>query len=419
MEGLSKDRGKSVPITRRMVYDGYNRVRANAGGAGVDKMTIEELEGDLDNQLHKLWARLSSGSYFPPSVKRVLIPKGGKEYRPLGIPTVLDRIAQSVVKAYCEPRIERLFSESSYGYRPGRGAHDALKAARSNCWRYNWVIDMDIKGYFDTISHELLLKAVNKHFTEGWVRMYIKRWLTAGVLHKDGRYEQMKRGTPQGGVISPLLANLFLHYAFDKWMELNHEGVRFERYADDIIVHCKTEGEAERLLKAIRTRLKECGLELHPKKTKIVYCCDNKRKEKTMRPKKFTFLGYDFKPRKKWNKMRKRAFMGFDLGIGHDAQVRIKKEVRDILRRMPVGATLKDVSLELIHKIPGWKAYYGKLNPGATGSLWAWINYKLIRWLLHRMKRFKEGSRAATRWMQGRFREEPYLFAHWEFGYAP
>ena len=349
----------------------------------------------------------------------MLIPKGGNDYRPLGIPTVLDRIAQSVVLAYCEPRIERLFSKSSYGYRPGRGAHDALKAARSNCWCYDWVIDMDIKGYFDTINHELLHKAVDKHFTESWVKMYIERWLTAGVLHKDGRYEQMKGGTPQGGVISPLLANLFLHYVFDRWMEINHKGVKYERYADDIIVHCKTEGEAEGLLEAIRTRLKACGLELHPGKTKIVYCSDSKRKGKSSRPKKFTFLGYDFKPRKKWNKERKCAFTGFDLGISHKAQVRIKKDVGDILKRMPVGATLKDVSFELIHKIPGWKAYYGKINPGAMGSLWAWINYKLIRWLLRRMKRFKEGSRAATRWMRKCFREEPYLFAHWKFGYAP
>ena len=223
----------------------------------------------------------------------MLIPKGGNDYRPLGIPTVLDRIAQSVVLAYCEPRIERLFSKSSYGYRPGRGAHDALKAARSNCWCYDWVIDMDIKGYFDTINHELLHKAVDKHFTESWVKMYIERWLTAGVLHKDGRYEQMKGGTPQGGVISPLLANLFLHYVFDRWMEINHKGVKYERYADDIIVHCKTEGEAEGLLEAIRTRLKACGLELHPGKTKIVYCSDSKRKGKSSRPKKFTFLGSD------------------------------------------------------------------------------------------------------------------------------
>ena len=281
MGGLNKDKGKSVPITRKMVLEGYLRVKANAGGAGVDN-----------------------------------------------------------------------------AYRPRRGAHDALKAARKNCWAYDWVIDMDIKGYFDTISHELLLKAVDKHFTEKWVKMYIVRWLTAGTLHKDGMYEESRGGTPQGGVISPLLANLYLHYGFDRWMEINYEGVKFERYADDIIVHCKTEREAEDLLEAIRVRLEECGLKLHPEKTKIVYCGDSKRREGTDRPKKFTFLGYDFKPRKKWNTERRCAFTGFDLGISHKAQVRIKEDVRDILKRMPQQSTLKDVSLELIHKIPGWKAYY-------------------------------------------------------------
>ena len=235
MEGLNKDKGRSVPITRRMVWDGYLRVKANSGGSGIDRMTLKELEADRNNLLYKLWNRLSSGSYFPPSVRRVLITKGEGEYRPLGIPTVLDRIAQTVLKTYCEPRLESKFSANSYGYRPGRGAHDALKVTRRNCWRYDWVIDMDIKGYFDTIDHELLLKAIDKHFNEKWVRMYIFRWLKAGVMHQGRRLEKTDSGTPQGGVISPLLSNLFLHYVFDRWVEINHSEVKFERYADDSV----------------------------------------------------------------------------------------------------------------------------------------------------------------------------------------
>jgi group II intron reverse transcriptase/maturase len=412
MEGLNKDKTKDLPITKQMIWEGYLSVKRNAGGAGIDQMTLEELEADEGNQLYKLWNRMGSGSYFPPEVKRVLIPKGEGKYRPLGIPTVLDRIAQAVIKAYVEPRFEAKFHENSYGYRPGRSAHQALKRARENCWKYDWVIDLDIKGYFDNIDHELLMKAVEKDVPEKWVRMYIERWLKAGILHGDGQKEKSEKGTPQGGVISPLLANLYLHYAFDLWMDRKAEGICFERYADDIIVHCRSEEEAEKLLERIKTRFIECGLEVHPGKTRIVYCADSWRKGKTKRPKKFTFLGYDFKPRKKWNRKAGKAFTGFDLGIGGKAKVRIKQTVNKLMRKLPPDAKLEDIADRLNAKLRGWIQYYGKYNITEMRGLWTWLNFRLLRWTMRQFKRFG-GYRKAVRWLRLKCQVNSGLFTHW------
>lgn len=414
MGGLNKDKTKSLPITKQMIWEGYLSVKRNAGGAGVDQMTIKELDENLEDELYKLWNRMSSGSYFPPAVKRVLIPKGGNGYRPLGIPTVLDRIAQSVVKAYVEPRLEAIFHDNSYGYRPGRSAHQALERTRINCRQYDWVIDLDIKGFFDNIDHTHLMKAVEKHAPETWVQMYVKRWLEAGVLQQDGRHEKTEKGTPQGGVISPLLANLYLHYAFDVWMERNEKAVQFERYADDIIIHCKTEAEALGMLERIRIRLSECGLELNPEKTRIVYCQDSNRKDKTNRPKKFTFLGYDFKPRKKWNAGSKQAFTGFDLGISGKAKVKIRTTLKLIMERLSTEERLEDISAKVNAKLRGWMSYYAKFNKWATNVLWTWFNYELVKWLLRRFRRFKNSSRMGTRWLRIQYRASPKLFVHWQ-----
>jgi group II intron reverse transcriptase/maturase len=276
------------------------------------------------------------------------------------------------------------------------------------------VIDLDIKGYFDNIDHVLLMKAVEKHVPEKWVRMYIERWLKAGILHEGGRREKSEKGTPQGGVISPLLANLYLHYAFDVWMDKYGEGVSFERYADDIIVHCRSEEVAEKLLEQIKTRLKECGLEVHPEKTRIVYCAQSNRNGKTRRPKKFTFLGYDFKPRKMWSNKKRKAFTGFDLGIGRKAIVRIVGVINEVIEKLPPEAKLDDIAVRLNARLRGWINYYGKFNIVAMRVIWEWLYFRLLRWLLGNFKRFKGGFRKAAFWLHLKYQNDPGLFAHWK-----
>lgn len=272
---------KSVPISREMIWSAYKKVRSNQGGAGIDHISVEEYDAKRSKHLYKLWNRMSSGSYFPPAVKEVEIPKKDGKTRNLGIPTISDRVAQMVVKDYLEPRFEKIFSPNSFGYRPQKNAHQALSLVRENCRKTDWVIDLDIKGFFDNIDHEKLLKAVEKHVSEKWCILYITRWLQTPVQTKSGDllYKQGK-GTPQGGVISPLLANLFLHYAMDKWLERTHPTVKYVRYADDAILHCKSISQAKYVKENLQKRMQECGLELHPEKTKIVYCKDYRRQEK-------------------------------------------------------------------------------------------------------------------------------------------
>src|SRR5436190_6912420 len=276
---MTKEMTKSLPISKRMVYNSYLKVIAKDGSAGIDKQNIDMFNGNLSKNLYKIWNRMTSGSYFPPPVKTVFIPKkqGGK--RPLGIPTVSDRIAQGVVKDYLEPALETIFHSSSFGYRPGRSAHDALQQCQSNCIQYAWVIDVDIKGFFDNISHELMMQLLQQHTQEKWVLLYAERWLKAGVEQEDGSILERTKGTPQGGVISPLLANLYLHHAFDKWMDHSNPSNRFERYADDIVIHCSSKEQAERLLEKLKARMQEYELQLHPDKTKMVYCKNYQRND--------------------------------------------------------------------------------------------------------------------------------------------
>ena len=289
-------RAKPFDIPKREIWEAFKHVKANQGAAGVDGQTIQDFEMRLADNLYKLWNRLSSGSYMPPPVRRVDIPKANGGTRPLGIPTVADRIAQEVVRRYLEPVLEPVFHPDSYGYRPGRSAIDAVRTARQRCWRYDWVVDIDIKGFFDNIDHGLLLRAVRKHTDCRWVLLYIERWLRAPVMGEDGILVPRDKGTPQGGVISPLLANLFLHYVFDVWLRRGFSGVPFERYADDIVCHCRSEYEALALRQVLERRFADCGLELHPEKTKVVYCKDTNRKG-DYPVHQFDFLGYTFRPR--------------------------------------------------------------------------------------------------------------------------
>ena len=277
---MFETRTGTVPITKEMVKAAYRKVKANHGAAGVDKESLEMYQEDLLNNLYVLWNRLSSGSYFPKPLRSVSIPKNNGKQRTLGIPAVSDRIAQQVIKSYLEPRLEAQFHKDSYGYRPLKSAHQAVEAVQENVRGYAWVLDMDIKSFFDEVDHGLLLKALDRHVEEKWVKMYILRWLEAPVQQPDGTLTQKQgKGTPQGGVISPLLANLFLHYVLDKWITKHYPQVAFVRYADDVIVHCQTEEEAKGLLAAIRSRLSECRLSLNEEKTKLVYCKDYRRKK--------------------------------------------------------------------------------------------------------------------------------------------
>ena len=271
-------KAKSFEISKDVVLEAWKRIKANKGAAGVDSELISDFEENHKDNLYKIWNRMSSGSYSPPSFKTVAIPKKAGGERILGIPTVSDRVAQMVAKIYFEPLVEPYFHEDSYGYRPEKSAIQAVAVTRKRCWRYNWLLEFDIKGLFDNIEHDLLMKAVKHHTRNKWIFFYIERWLKTPFQQNDGTLVERTKGTPQGGVISPMLANLFLHYVFDKWMERNYPINPFCRYADDGITHCRTEAEAQLLLKALDARFKECGLELHPDKTKIVYCKDDDRR---------------------------------------------------------------------------------------------------------------------------------------------
>ena len=265
------DRAKPFCIAKREVWEAYKQVKANRGAAGVDGQSIEDFDRDLNKNLYRIWNRMSSGSYFPPPVRRVDIPKGDTgATRPLGIPTVADRIAQMVVKRRLEPILEPVFHRDSYGYRPGKSAHDALVKARQRCWAHDWVLDLDIKSFFDEIDWDLLMRAVRRHTDCPWVLLYLERWLRAPVRMSDGNLVARESGTPQGAVVSPVLANLFLHYAFDLWMQREYPTIPFERYADDAICHCASEAQALELRQALKQRFAACRLRLHPEKTKIV-----------------------------------------------------------------------------------------------------------------------------------------------------
>ena len=406
--------GKSKPfnIPKREVREAYKRVRANQGAAGVDGQSIAEFEQDLSNNLYKLWNRLSSGSYFPLPVRRVDIPKATGGTRPLGIPTVTDRIAQMVVKRYLEPLLEPIFHEDSYGYRPGKSAIRAVGTARQRCWRHDWVLDLDIKGFFDNIDHGLLIRAVRKHTDCKWVLLYTERWLKAPVRFADGTLEARDRGTPQGGVISPLLANLFLHYALDAWMVRNHPDIPFERYADDGIYHCANLAQAERLKALVEQRLTDCGLALHPDKTKIVYCKDTRRRGDYPRH-KFDFLGYTFRPRKSKNR-RGEYFVSFSPAVSNKAATAIRRTMRRWALHQRSDKSLEDLAGIVNPALRGWINYYGRFYKSALYPPLRHLDRYLTRWAMRKYKGLKGRKRRAAQWLARIARRQPWLFAHWQ-----
>jgi RNA-directed DNA polymerase len=405
--------GKAKPfcISKQEVLDAFKRVKSNRGAAGVDEQSIEEFDRDMKNNLYKLWNRMSSGSYFPPPVLRVEIPKGGGGTRPLGIPTVADRIAQMVVKTRLEPELEKYFHADSYGYRPGKSAVEAVGIARKRCWRYDWVLDIDVKGFFDNIDHELLMRAVRKHTGCKWIRLYIQRWLTAPVQMPDGALVNSEKGTPQGGVVSPLLANLFLHYAFDLWMRTNQPHIPFERYADDVICHCKSKAQAEWLLASIEKRLAECKLELNLRKTQIVYCKDDRRKGRYPRV-KFDFLGFTFQPRQV--KVRNGdIFVGFNPAVSNKAAMAIRNEIRSWRLHLRSDRSLEDFSHMFNPILRGWVNYYGSYYKSKLYQTLMPLNLIMAKWAMRKYKKLKGHQRRASRWILRIRKRSPYLFAHW------
>ncbi|WP_236891705.1 group II intron reverse transcriptase/maturase [Desulfoluna limicola] len=366
-QGGRNSRIKTKPFTipKHIVFEAYNRVKANKGAAGVDGQSLRAFDKNLANNLYKLWNRLSSGSYHPPAVRRVHIGKSDGGFRPLGIPTVADRIAQMVVKLLIEPELERHFHPDSYGYRPGKSAHQALLKVKERCDRRGWVLDMDIKGFFEEIDHDLLLRAVRKHVKEPWQILYIERWLRAPVRHEDGHLEEKERGTPQGGVISPLLANLFLHYVFDVWVEKNWRGIQFERYADDIVCHCVSRQEAMELKTLLDDRFRECGLTLHPAKTKIAFCKGG-RNWANYDTVSFDFLGYTFRPR--WIKTKKGKLGLYFLGaVSRKAEKRIRQEINSWPWSYWRHEEIEDIRRFSRSKLLGWMTYYGVFGKALFG----------------------------------------------------
>jgi len=377
---------------------------------------LDDFDKIRSKELYKIWNRLSSGSYYPPDVKRVLIPKQNGKTRPLGIPTVQDRIAQQVIKTLVEPRLESEFMENSYGYRPNKSAHSAVRKVQEHVRKNSWVIDLDIKEFFENVNHELLLKALKVHVSEKWILMYIRRWLEASVQLPDGTLLLSSgKGTPQGGVISPLLANLYLHYCVDKWLHIHYPLVKMVRYADDIIISCRKQKEAIQLLANLKHRLTNCGLTAHPEKTKLVYCKKEGRNLKGF-PVQFDFLGFSFRPIQM--KLKKGgSFLQFDCIMSRKAKVRITQELRKLEFHNKTQRSIQDLAILLNPKIRGWINYYGKINRSCLKPVFYYLHHRLIKWILNKYKRFKRSKVKAVKWLRWVCNSFPNLFYHWTLGY--
>lgn len=404
---------KPFIISKSLVVEAHRLVKARKGAGGIDNVTLEKFEESLKDNLYKIWNRLSSGSYFPAAVKAVAIPKKSGGERILGIPTIEDRIAQMVIRLKFEALVEPHFHKDSYGYRPNKSALDAIGITRKRCWKYDWVLEFDIKGLFDNIDHDLLMKAVLKHTDCKWTILYIKRWLTADMVMPNGDRVKRNRGTPQGGVISPILANLFLHYVFDKWLEVNYPDIEWCRYADDGLLHCKTLKQAESFMDILRKRFKECGLEMHPKKTMIAYCKDVDRNQSYPNI-SFDFLGYTFRSRGAKNKYGK-LFTSFLPAVSKSALKGMIAETRRRGFRNRTEVKLLDISRMFNATLRGWFNYYGKYYPSALAPLWRHFNRTLVAWALRKYKKIKGVTRASML-IEKVSKSNPKLFVHWDKG---
>jgi group II intron reverse transcriptase/maturase len=413
-----KSQAKSFVISKKVVLEAWEDVRSNQGAAGVDEESIEDFERDLSGNLYRVWNRLSSGSYMPPAVRAVRIPKPhGLGVRVLGVPTVADRVAQTVVRRYLEPGVEPFFHPDSYGYRPGRSALGAVRVCRDRCWKYDWVIDLDFQSFFDSLDHRLVLKAVAAHTNKRWILLYVERWLKAPAQQEDGTVVARDRGTAQGSVVSPVLANIFLHYALDLWMARESPAVPFERYADDVVVHCKSERQARFVLGRIKKRMRSLGVQLNLDKTRIVYCRDSKRVRSHEQHERFDFLGYTFRPRP--SRERKGAvFVNFSPAISDEAAKKIRQTIRRWRLHIRSETTLTAIARKINPIVHGWINYYGKFYPSWLARSLRSIDKYLVRWAMRKYKRLHRRSKRARELLESVATREPTLFAHWRILHA-
>ena len=401
---------KPFNIDKDLVYEAYKKVKANKGAAGIDDQSLEVFEEHLEDNLYKLWNRMSSGSYFPTAVKAVEIPKRSGGKRMLGVPTVADRIAQTIVVTLIEQEIDKYFYEDSYGYRPSKQALQGVAVTRKRCWQYKWLIEYDIKGLFDNIDHEKLMKAVRGHIKERWILLYIERWLTTPIMYKNGMQQARTKGTPQGGVISPLLSNLFLHYVIDEWLVRNHPEAVWARYADDGVIHCKTKEQAELLIKELSERLKACNLELHPDKTKVVYCGTEEAQEK----RSFTFLGYTFHARRAYSEKLQKVFTNFLPAISKEKQKEIRQEIRKDNIRARTDLSLEQIATWYNPKLRGWYNYFGKFYPSKLAKIWKYFNKALVLLAKSKYKNIRTSTGKAIALIKQIQEQCNNLFFHWK-----
>lgn len=407
---------KTIPITFQMVVKAYGKVKNGGRAVGIDGESWKAFEEKgVGKALYVIWNRMASGSYFPQAVREVEIPKKDGRTRKLGIPTIRDRIAQQVIKMYMEERIDKRFHKNSYGYRPMKSSKQALTAVRKNCFEQDWVLDLDLSNFFDEIDHDLMLKAVEAMLPENWVRMYVERWLQMEVVKPDGSTEGRKgKGTPQGGVISPILANLFLHYGLDKWLGKHYPETKFVRYADDVIVHCNEKQEAEQMLEAIRGRMQEIGLRLNSRKTKIVFCKDYRRKAKEEQV-QFGFLGFSYQPRPAKSKFKDKSFTTFTPEISRGNKTKIRNSIKQSVNWRNTSQAMEQIAAKLNSKLRGWINYFGLFGKRGIRKTILYLEWKLVKWL---SRKHKQGMKASIQQLQAVKRQNRKMFYHWETGYC-